>query len=274
LTSIFLPAAAGEASLPKPVDRNPFVVGIHQAQFRPNPASNAALTAADIESLRKNPRACGSLPRQESGTRPSCALPYELHVTGRFDRDRRAFAIEFEARNKKFAARAAGAPFNVYAPGKYAGELMRMWSYAVGAGHVLKEDWPLSRFESGVYHLRVHGPNGFYREFQGAADDPALTVTCDDQIAAGKPTGNLVLQLSNHSESGTIHVEITDHAYGAARQSRTIAPAESATIDLDLQKSFHWHDFSVTVRENKNYLQRFAGRVETGNLGTSDPSMA
>ena len=46
--------------------------------------------------------------------------------------------------------------------------------YAVAAGSHLEDSWALGDFENGVYHLRVYGPNGFYREFIGTADDPPI----------------------------------------------------------------------------------------------------
>ena len=42
-------------------------------------------------------------------------------------------------------------------------------------------------------------------------------------------------------------------------------------IPMDLEKSHHWYDF--TVKTEKSFSQRFAGRVETGKQGISDPAM-
>ena len=43
--------------------------------------------------------------------------------------------------------------------------------YAVRAGDTLKDEWDLSS-DLGIYHLRVYGPNGFFREFTGDNTDP------------------------------------------------------------------------------------------------------
>jgi phospholipase C len=40
-----------------------------------------------------------------------------------------------------------------------------------------------------------------------------------------------------------------------------------------LRKSANWYDFSVTEASENSYLRRFAGRVETGKDGLSDPAM-
>ncbi len=78
------------------------------------------------------------LPRQEAGTRAACPIPYELAADGLKD-NKEAFSIRFEAGNKLFGSRAAGAPFLVYAPGKVRQvngdfEPGRIWNFAVRAG--------------------------------------------------------------------------------------------------------------------------------------------
>ncbi len=44
--------------------------------------------------------------------------------------------------------------------------------FAVKSADHLSASWPLMEFENNIYHLRVYGPNGFFREFKGSADDP------------------------------------------------------------------------------------------------------
>jgi phospholipase C len=102
-----------------PVEHDPFVGRIHRAQFREDPVSFKKLSEAEIRDARENPWTSPVLPRQEAGMRPSCALPYELHAEGRLDRESGAFEITFEAADRRFAGKAAGAPFQVYAPGWY-----------------------------------------------------------------------------------------------------------------------------------------------------------
>lgn len=41
-----------------------------------------------------------------------------------------------------------------------------------------------------------------------------------------------------------------------------------------LDESGHWDDFTVRVAELPAFTRRFAGRVETGDHGISDPAMA
>jgi phospholipase C len=45
------------------------------------------------------------------------------------------------------------------------------------------------------------------------------------------------------------------------------------SIPIDLKKSFQWYDFTVTVNNHATFAKRYAGKVETGREGVSDPAM-
>jgi phospholipase C len=45
-------------------------------------------------------------------------------------------------------------------------------------------------------------------------------------------------------------------------------------VTLRLARSSQWYDFGVTIVGAAHYLRRFAGRVETGKPGITDPAMA
>ena len=45
----------------------------------------------------------------------------------------------------------------------------------------------------------------------------------------------------------------------------------TASLNWDLAESFGWYDFTV---EASNFARRFAGRMETGRDGFSDPALA
>jgi phospholipase C len=260
--------------LPRPVAYEPFVAAIDRARFRPTPQPGAPLSPAEVERIRAHPRGDARLPKQEPGTRPSCALPYQLQVTGELNRDAKTFSLTFEAQIEVFGARSAGAPFNVYSPPRYGGAAGQMWPYATQAGQRVTDAWFVPKFEHAAYHLCVYGPNGFYREFRGDMNDPPLIDACSLQMADGKPTGNLVLSFTNRGEQASLTIDIVDHAYGASRQSKTLAAGVTESLVLDLASSFHWYDFSITVAGQRTFERRLAGRVETGALGTSDPAMA
>ena len=97
-----------------------------------------------------------------------------------------------EARNETFGEASAGAPFHVYTPGKFRGRIeLRTRAYAVAAGQRLTDTWEIAGFEGGMYHLRVCGPNGFFREFAGSART-ILRSTFDASIFA---TGDVELHI-------------------------------------------------------------------------------
>ena len=85
-------------------------------------------------------------------------------------------------------------------------------SYAVRGGDRISDEWPVAAFENGIYHLRAYGPNGFYREVKGTAEDPALTIACEYERARSlvkKLTGNLALTLtSHHAGNYTVEIEV------------------------------------------------------------------
>src|SRR6202000_725036 len=104
-------------------------------------------------------------------------------------------------------------PFTVYAPVNYAvagkpGQMepLRTWAYGVRAGDTVTDVWPLEEFEGGRYHLRVYGPNGFYREFAGDVNDPALSVELFYESNGSKPTGNAGLRLKNSGNACTVEL--------------------------------------------------------------------
>jgi phospholipase C len=283
LTSVFRAHGAANVALPARVERMPFLRSIHQAQFRQLPNTTAKLTADEIAVAREAPRNSPRLPRQEPGSRPSCALPYELEVQGSLGADRRLFVIQFGAGRELFGARAAGAPFYVYAPGRTrvtgsepaVFESGRNWAYAVSAGDRLSDSWRLDDFEGGLYHLRVHGPNGFFREFRGGADDPGLEILANAPRGATPAPGELTLHLVNRDGTRPLTVIVDDLSYGNPMQSVAVGPADSEAravrLALPVAASFGWYDVRIRVREAPQFEQRFAGRVETGQEGVCDP---
>ncbi|SEW54406.1 phosphocholine-specific phospholipase C [Chitinophaga arvensicola] len=280
LTSVFRPFNGEKITVPFP-ERNEFIETIYNAKFKKLPDEFKLLTAAEIEKINTDPANAEWMPKQEKGTRVSNALPYELYVGGKLGADKKTFEISFEAGNKIFGKQAAGSPFNVYAPGKYLQEAtqtmepVRTWSYAVKAGDQLKDTWPLAAFDAAHYHLRVYGPNGFFREFAGDANDPQVEVQCGYQRGltnSKKLTGSVELKLINHG-AAAVTFAINDLGYHKGELKKTVAGRTTATLVIDLSKSQGWYDFSVKTTGSASFEQRYAGRVETGKESISDPVM-
>jgi len=73
-------------------------------------------------------------------------------------------------------------------------------------------------------------------------------------------------------------LEITDNAYKSPAVSKTLRQKGKAgaggIVFLDLSKNHGWYDFSVRLRNSaSSFEKRYAGRVETGKHGYSDPFM-
>jgi len=214
--------------------------------------------------LNTNPSASPYMPKQERGTRPACAIPYELHVEGKQDKD--IFRMQFTNSKDMFGEKSVGAPFIVYdmmdnSPSR---------NYLVLPGDDLADEWNISN----NYHLRVYGPNGFYREFTGNKVDPVIEVACTYQQKPGtkKLSGNIELHIKNTSTKSQV-VIITDNAYKAKAITQTVAAGSTATIPVDLHNSNNWYDVSISIKDINGFERRYAGHVETGEASITDPFM-
>ena len=177
------------------------------------------------------------------------------------------------AGNEVFGTKAAGAPFTVYALGEVKKDTAKPRSYAVAAGDALSDTWDLQSFENNNYHLRVYGPNGFFREFRGNAQDPLVSIVCtSERNKKQQLTGNVLFEIINNSTSSCT-IEIDDKGYQNGRQTKVVKPAAKTTLVIELAKSFGWYDLSVKVKDAPLFEKRYAGRVETGKAGFTDPLM-
>jgi phospholipase C len=275
LTSAFRPY--NNEPLPKPafLAREPFFQGINNAKFKQEPANFKKLTAAEITQINQDPFNSPYFPKQEAGVRPACALPYELYADARFDKDLNTIGIQLKAGNSVFGEKASGSAFYVYSMVPYKNDVLKTWNYSAVAGDSLDDHWGLQHFEGGKYHLRVYGPNGFYREFKGAQSNPLLTVDLlyeRGRVNKNTLSGNVVLSIKN-TDSKPLSILVKDNSYKGASQTRTIAPGETSQVNINLSKSFGWYDHSVLVKGYDLFEEKFAGRVETGAISKTDPLM-
>ena len=287
LTSIFRPSGGDPTGDLEFLKRDPFMELVYSAKFKKLPRDFKALNEEEISQFKKDPYASPWMARQEKGIKPSNGLSYHLYADGELNASKNAFTIRFESSNKIFGKTALGSPFNVYAPGKYLQmgngaavfKDLRTWAFAVKSADQVEASWPLQDFENNLYYLRVYGPNGFFREFKGSVNDPLINIRCEYQTAGAnklKFTGNIELILNNQSKS-TLRVEITDNAYKNPVLKKVLHPAGTHSgnliVPMDLSKHFGWYDFTVKIYGNDLFEKRYAGRVETGESGFSDPYM-
>jgi phospholipase C len=273
LTSVFRPYDPNEPEL-NFLDRNKFVVGIEQARHKEIPSNYRKLNTSQIESINQNLQHSSFTAHQEPGTRPACALPYELYAEGAVAPDGTRYELRFTAGNQVHGDKAAGAPFNVYLRNlkETSSGGFRAATYAVKAGDTLHQQFPLSLFADSKYSIEVHAPNGFYRSFTGAPDSRHVQIQTEYEKEDARPTGNIVVHLRNASMK-ELAVMVADNSYKRGTERRMLRPGGTSSLVLKLTESHGWYDFSVKVDGSEGQA-RFAGRVETGHPSVSDPLIA
>ncbi|AIM37615.1 phospholipase C [Sphingobacterium sp. ML3W] len=259
------------------IDRNQFIETIHNAKFKSDPGNFKAISEQQISDAQNTGSYKSLMSQQEVGKRPSTALPYQLRAEGQI-LDKNKFRISMKVDNEIFGKNTSGSPFTVYVPGSYTDtnakeETCRNWAFAVKAGDQIQYEWPIKAFENGQYELHLHGPNGFFREFKGSAQDPNIQINAVPELkrVTKIPTGNITLTVTNiGSHPITISVDDLSYKKGSLAK-KTISPNASQQMVIDLQNSFGWYDFAITSPNDKVYLQRFAGHIETGKESFTDP---
>jgi phospholipase C len=200
-----------------------------------------------------SPPAVAALPKQERGQRPARALPYDLEVDGELEADAGRFALQFVNRGS------AGAVFQVRSVLHTEGP----WSYTVEARRALKDSWQLAgEGTSAAYDLSVHGPNGFFRKYQGQSV-PVLS------LESGYLGETISVALNNLSHASKT-VAIWD-AYTRRRSTRTLRPHERWLQIWPLRESQGWYDLTFEVVQD-GFVRQLAGHVETGFDSFSDPA--
>ena len=71
-----------------------------------------------------------------------------------------------------------------------------------------------------------------------------------------------------------IDLQVIDLSYGQQGQKQRVQPNEEKTIVIDLKQNHGWYDFVLKTIDNNTFERRFAGRVETEEMGFTDPSMS
>ncbi|PZU56241.1 MAG: phospholipase C, phosphocholine-specific [Sphingobium sp.] len=188
---------------------------------------------------------------QESGTRPSRALPYALEVEPRFGKDK----VTLSFRNTG----AAGAVFHVYDRL----HLDRLpCRYTVEAGKMLQDEWAMT--SDGAYDLWVLGPNGFLRHFTGQGAPPVLLPPHFDPARAV-----LHVSIANRS-TAPLNLTLADAYANGASPALVLAPLQRHHFETALGQQGNWYDLTITAGQSQI---RLAGRLETGHHTISDPLM-
>jgi len=280
LTSVFRPYLGEQLTSPVMLQKEQVIKGIQLAKTKPAQAAPEALSKNNIDQINaKLPFEAGASAHaaiQEKGTKPACALPYQLFVDAELATDQKSVCLNFAADKTDFAPQltATGAAFNVYSNTKFKNEIGKTWAFAVKANDKLSYNWELADFENGIYDVVVNGANGFFRHFKGIANQSQLAISkrYEQSGIYKKNTGNLQLLLRNKGLKD-LTVKIVDAGYQVNNRTIHIAPKTEKIIALNLAKSNGWYDFKVLVDGSPEFLAHYAGHVETGEVSITDPVM-
>ncbi|MFM9373617.1 phosphocholine-specific phospholipase C [Streptomyces sp. Da 82-17] len=207
------------------------------------------------DSYVPKPPARPQLPPQEAGSRPTRPLPYAPYADGSATPSSGRYTLTFTAGER------AGGTFHVRSGNRDDGP----WTYTTEAGKAIADTWN-AQYSDGVHDLTVHGPNGFLRTFRGPGTTAGPEVT-----ARHVADGTLALTLTN---AGTTEARLTlTDAYGGPGEEFTVPAGGTVKHTVRLDAGKRWYDVSVTSAAEPSFLRRFAGHVETGEPGVSDPAI-
>jgi phospholipase C len=197
---------------------------------------------------------------QERGFRSARAVPYELFTTASIS----GADVSLTFTNSG----AQGAVFHVYDQLNL-GRIPRR--YTVESGKSLTD--VLSSADGGAYDLMIYAPNGFVRQFSGNAQAWSADGFRPEIFVGFIPTAQtLSLEIHNGgSRAGQVTVSANNAFMAFATRRVAIAPAAIVEVPIGLEASANWYDFTIS---GMNVGRRFAGRMETGRNGISDPAMA
>ncbi|WP_460761249.1 phosphocholine-specific phospholipase C [Niabella terrae] len=274
LSSVFRPYQGQPIAQPAFLEKEAFLKRVEQARFRPAPPRAEPFDAAEIAAIRQDPGEARNYYRQEPGIKPASVLPYELYAEGHADAE--MFRLQLRAGTELFGSKSAGSPFNLYAYKPYgspgARQINHNWSFAVAAGEALEYTIPLDGFENGNYHFMLFGPNGFCREFMGSGGPELLDIQCSYVWKGRSPYGQVALRIRNRYTAAR-ELLITDNSYGNPPISRRLEAGAQIQLQLNLDQSFGWYNFMVTLPDMPGFRQAYSGRVEGGKDAFTDPAM-
>jgi phospholipase C len=199
---------------------------------------------------------------QEPGPRYSRALPYELDVSAQICASGR-ISLGFRNTGKQ------GAVFHVYDK-LHLDQIPRR--YTVEAGKELSDDfWNAITGDNGRYDLWVYGANGFIRTFKGTTFPENAPAKTELELSYDSANASLGLKVRN-TGADQARLTVVANAYRADGPWKLTAPA-GGTVEQrwSIADSGCWYDFTIT--DAADFERRFAGRLESGKHGISDPAM-
>ncbi|MEW2293033.1 phosphocholine-specific phospholipase C [Streptomyces sp. NPDC006743] len=193
-----------------------------------------------------------TLPRQESGTRPTRPLPYRLGLRT----DITGSAVRLRLDNQGTVA----ATLTAYPAD---GTVPRAWT-------VPARESTDTTVEYGAegYDLRVHGPGWSTWEVRGRG------AGAEAHLVEHPAAGQVDVVCSNPSAATRtllVGESVYSHRHGGPVRTVTLAPGRSRTVRLRLP-DHGWYDIAVLDRDDPAFLRRMSGRPADGEPGVTDPA--
>jgi phospholipase C len=141
----------------------------------------------------------------------------------------------------------------------------------VESGKMISDAWAAVADNAGKYSLWVLGPNGYHRHFKG--DLGALSSGPNPEVrACYDHDGNGIHLTIMNMGTAPATVTVSPNAYRTdGPWTYTVAPGMQTEPSWTLAGTNSWYDFTLTMGDS--FERRFAGRLETGKDGVSDPAM-
>lgn len=216
------------------------------------------------------------LPKQETGQRTALAVPYKLYADLTVNKATRKLTLKLTNEGCVLDGNPQGKSAAVFQMHPANGTTPRYYtvtSYLVtqangiSLGKTVTDDLSYLIDSSGNYNFQVRGPNGFYREFRGSINTQAV----EPEVSVSyKANGNIQLLYKNTGSTVcTITVQANQNYGNTATRQFTIQPNQTVGDLWNLVSSQSWYDF--TIMNGSYFLQRYAGHVENGLQGKTDP---
>ena len=228
------------------------------AEFPPLPDTSAYLPpdTSRHPDYQPAPPSVQAMPEQERGVRPARALPYAFDVDGKLDGNG-GFALDF------VNSGAAGVCFHVRDGAGGQGP----WTYTVESGKSLGDTVAISA-ANGQYDFSVYGPNGFLRRYKGNVHG----ANADVGFARAGASSHVKLDVRNDG-GAEVTLTIFD-GYVGTRHEVTLAPGHHKQFNFDASLSLRWYDLMISDGAANGFRREFAGYLENGRDGFSDPAIA
>ncbi|MFW1953203.1 phosphocholine-specific phospholipase C [Acinetobacter beijerinckii] len=235
----------------------------------PLPNLSGQTTKAEADAIRKAqegmPQVSRPLnqayPAQQTGIRPSRALPYILHTSAKVDSASKTVRLMFSNTGSHAAV------FHVYDKLNLDAIPRR---YMVEAGKQLDDLW---QTKENRYDLWILGPNGFHRAFKGHLAKIAQREALPEIRVCMEECDPKMFLKVRHDGKQAVKLIVKANAYLPNKTWVIETSTTEKELSWDMSEFGGWYDFTVTIENEPSYSRRFAGRIETNEDSISDPYM-